>query len=126
MCSLYEMTPVTRVTGSNEHDEDMTLRFLRYGSRVLTEHRPCSIPISFAVNEAWIALLLNEAPLHAGLNGSFNCLALPCAAKSLLHLNVRHNMSVNTDPHLQEAASPQGLRCGYFQRYIAEAAEAAI
>ena len=37
------------------------------------------------------------------------------------HMNVTYNRSANTDPQLQEAASPQVLRSGFLQRYVSSA-----
>ena len=41
-------------------------------------------PNQFQVNEAWIAFQLNEAPIHAGPDGDFNCIALMDAASCLI------------------------------------------
>lgn len=37
-------------------------------------------PNQFAVNEAWIAFRLNDAPIRTEVDGAFNCLALMDAA----------------------------------------------
>jgi hypothetical protein len=37
-------------------------------------------PQQFTVNEAWVAFQLNDAPIHTGQEGTFNCLALMDAA----------------------------------------------
>ncbi len=41
-------------------------------------------PNQFQVNEAWIAFQLNDAPISAGKDGSFNCLCLMDAASCYL------------------------------------------
>ena len=41
-------------------------------------------PNQFAVNEAWIAFQLNDAPLQTEQDGSFNCLALMDAASCFI------------------------------------------
>jgi len=41
-------------------------------------------PNQFYVNEAWIAFQLNDAPIHTGLDGTFNCIALMDAASCFI------------------------------------------
>jgi hypothetical protein len=41
-------------------------------------------PNQFAVNEAWIAFQLNDAPIHTEQDGSFNCIALMDAASCFI------------------------------------------
>ena len=41
-------------------------------------------PNQFQVNEAWIAFQLNEAPIHTGADGDFNCIALMDAASCFI------------------------------------------
>lgn len=41
-------------------------------------------PNQFTVNEAWIAFHLNDAPIQAGADGAFNCLALMDAASCFI------------------------------------------
>lgn len=41
-------------------------------------------PNQFAVNEAWIAFQLNDAPIRTEQDGTFNCLALMDAASCII------------------------------------------
>ena len=41
-------------------------------------------PNQFQVNEAWIAFQLNDAPIQAGADGNFNCVALMDAASCFI------------------------------------------
>ncbi len=45
---------------------------------------PMLHPNQFYVNEAWIAFQLNDAPIHTGLDGTFNCIALMDAASCFI------------------------------------------
>ena len=41
-------------------------------------------PKQFEINEAWIAFRLNDAPIQAGRDGDFNCIALMDAASCFM------------------------------------------
>lgn len=49
-----------------------------------TKEAPALHPDQFRANEAWIAFQLNETPIGAGRDGSFNCFALMDAASCFI------------------------------------------